>query len=108
MQGLFFLAAVASVAGAVFTFFWIPITKDKSMLELETLFASKDSFISEGLDLFGQQVILPAEAKPELFSKIPFEWMDEELRIRKRKSALGEKYGLKWLEMAKKEFKHNL
>ena len=97
MQGLFFLAAVASFVGAVFNFIWIPITKDKSMLELETLFASKDSFISKAL-----------EAKPELFSKIPFEWMDEELRIRKRKSALGEKYGLKWLEMAKKEFKHNL
>ena len=97
MQGLFFLAAGASFAAAVFTFIWIPITKDKSMLELETLFASKDSFIFKA-----------AEAKPELFSKIPFEWMDEELRIRKRKSALGEKYGLKWLEMAKKEFKHNL
>ena len=79
MQGLFFLAGVASFAGAVFTYIWIPITKDKSMLELETLFASKDSFISKA-----------AEAKPELFSN------------------LGEKYGLKWLEMAKKEFKHNL
>ena len=97
MQGLFFLAGVASFAGAVFTYIWIPITKDKSMLELETLFASKDSFISKA-----------AEAKPELFSKSPFEWMDEDLRIRKRESALGEKYGLKWLEWAKKEFKHNL
>ena len=97
MKGLFILATVISVAGAVFTFIWIPTTKDKSMFELETLFASKDSFISKA-----------AEAKPERFSKIPFEWMNEELRIRKRKSALGEKYGLKWLEMAKKEFKHNL
>ena len=77
---------MASVAGAVFTFFWIPITKDKSMYELEMLFAPKDISISEGLDLFNQESILKAEEKPELYFKIPEEWLESEINIKKRKS----------------------
>ena len=86
MQGLFFLAAVASFAGAVFTFFWIPITKDKSMYELEMLFAPKETSISEGLDLFKQESILQAEEKPEFYFKIPEELLEPEISIKKRKS----------------------
>ena len=55
MKGLFFMSAAASVAGAVFSFLWIPITKDKSMLELEMLFAPKQSLITIGLNLFFKQ-----------------------------------------------------
>ena len=86
MKGLFILATVISVAGAVFTFFWIPITKDKSMYELEMLFAPKETSISEGLDLFNQESILKAEEKPELCFKIPEEWLESEINIKKRKS----------------------
>ena len=86
MKGLFILAAVISVAGAVFTFFWIPITKDKSMYELEMLFAPKETSISEGLDLFKQEAILQSEEKPELYFKIPEEWLEPEISIKKRKS----------------------
>ena len=86
MEGLFILATVISVTGAVFTFFWIPITKDKSMYELEMLFAPKETSISEGLDLFNQESILKAEEKPELYFKIPEEWLESEINIKKRKS----------------------
>ena len=86
MQGLFFLAAGASFGGAVFTFFWIPLTKDKSMYELEMLFAPKETSISEGLDLFKQESILEAEEKPEFYFKIPEEWLEPEISIKKRKS----------------------
>ena len=86
MEGLFILATVASVAGAVFTFFWIPLTKDKSMYELEMLFAPKETSISEGLDLFKQETILKSEEKPELYFKIPEEWLESEICIKKRKS----------------------
>ena len=55
MKGLFFMSAAASVAGAVFSFLWIPVTKDKSMLELEMLFAPKQSFISKGLNSYFKQ-----------------------------------------------------
>ena len=55
MKGLFFMSAAASVAGAVFSFLWIPVTKDKSMLELEMLFAPKQSVISECLNPFFKQ-----------------------------------------------------
>ena len=55
MEGLFFMSAATSAAGAAFTYFWVPITKDKSMLELEMLFAPKEKFISEGLNIFFKQ-----------------------------------------------------
>ena len=78
------------------------------MFELETLFAPKDSLVSKGFDLFNQKVILEAEAKPELYSKIPYEWMDEDIRFRRRKSVLGKKYGLKWLQMSQNQLGHHL
>ena len=85
MKGLFFMSAAISVAGAVFSFLWIPVTKDKSMLELEMLFAPKKD-LKTGLDLFGQQVILDTEKKPELYDDIPYEWVNEKILLRKRKS----------------------
>ena len=82
MKGLFFMSAAISVAGAVFSFLWIPVTKDKSMLELEMLFAPK----KKDLDLFDEESILETEKKTELCSKILYKWMDEDIRLRKRKS----------------------
>ena len=81
--------AGASVAGAGFTCLWVPMTRDKSMFELETLFAPTESLVSKGFDLFSQQVILEAEAKPELGADISYERINEEIRIRKRRSVLG-------------------
>ena len=67
MRGLFFLAAVASAGGAVFTCFLIPITKDKSMFELETLFAPKQRVDkARGLDLFDNKTILETEKKEKI------------------------------------------
>ena len=56
------------------------------MYELEMLFAPKETSISEGLDLFNQESILKAEEKPELYFKIPEEWLESEINIKKRKS----------------------
>ena len=55
------------------------------MLELEMLFAPKKD-LKTGLDLFGQQVILDTEKKPELYDDIPYEWVNEKILLRKRKS----------------------
>ena len=41
ISGVFFLGAIASLIGAVFSFIFIPKTKDKSMYELETMFVTK-------------------------------------------------------------------
>ena len=42
ISAVFFISAVTSALGAVFTFFFIPRTKDKSMYELEMLFTKTD------------------------------------------------------------------
>ena len=52
------------------------------MLELEMLFAPK----KKDLDLFDEESILETEKKTELCSKILYKWMDEDIRLRKRKS----------------------
>ena len=44
LSGLFFICAGSSILGALFTFIFIPTTKDKSMFELEMLFAHKGWF----------------------------------------------------------------
>ena len=79
MEGLFFLSVVSSVAGAVFTFFWIPVTKDKSMYELEILFSSKQKCVIKDLNLFDPESILDT-----VYYGIPYKWMEDEFRNRKR------------------------
>ena len=67
MNGVFFMSVGTSIAGALFTFFWIPITKDKSMFELETLFAPKQRVEkARGLDLFDNKTILETEKKEKI------------------------------------------
>ena len=63
-----FLAATTSLVGAVFTFFFIPKTKDKSMYELEMLFVRNKGGSNEGnmnsaCDLFDSNTILTSEKK---------------------------------------------
>ena len=65
-----FLAATTSLVGAVFTFFFIPKTKDKSMYELEMLFVRKKGGSNEGnmnsaCGLFDRNTILTSEKKIE-------------------------------------------
>ena len=64
-----FLAATTSLVGAVFTFFCIPRTKDKSMYELEMLFVKKkgvnEGNMISGCDLFDRNTILTSEKKIE-------------------------------------------
>ena len=63
ISGVFFISAVTSVLGTLFTFLLIPKTKDKSMSELEMLF-TKSEPIQEDLkefDLFDPKLILKSE-----------------------------------------------
>ena len=63
ISGVFFISAVTSVLGALFTLFLIPRTKNKSMYELEMLFTKSES-IQEDLkefDLFDPKLILKSE-----------------------------------------------
>ena len=91
VSGVMFLAAAISLIGAVFSFFCIPRTKNKSMYELELLFVkktkgrrgSKDIVKVKGFDLFDKDSILTAEKKVNnIFNS---EWIGER-RNRKRKS----------------------
>ena len=63
MSGLFFICAIACAFGALFTFMFIPRTKDKSMYELEILFSknpkSKKPFGE--VDLFDSESIMKSE-----------------------------------------------
>ena len=43
LGGVFFNASVLSVVGVVFSYFFIPETKDKSIYELETMFMKKET-----------------------------------------------------------------
>ena len=43
LGGVFFNASLMSVFGVVFSYFFIPETKDKSIYELETMFMKKES-----------------------------------------------------------------
>ena len=66
ISGVFFISAITSVAGAVFTFLLIPRTKNKSMYELEMLFA-KSNTIGKNLkefNLFDPKLILKSERDP--------------------------------------------
>ena len=69
MSGVMFLAATTSLIGAVFSFFFIPRTKDKSMYELELLFVKKKGTVGNnhedisGCDLFDKESIMTAEKK---------------------------------------------
>ena len=66
ISGVFFISAITSVAGAVFTLLLIPRTKNKSMYELEMLFA-KSNTIGKNLkefNLFDPKLILKSERDP--------------------------------------------
>ena len=66
ISGVFFISAITSVAGAVFTLLLIPRTKNKSMYELEMLFA-KSNTIAKNLkefNLFDPKLILKSERDP--------------------------------------------
>ena len=66
ISGVFFISAITSVAGAVFTLLLIPRTKNKSMYELEMLFA-KSNTIGKNLkefNLFDPKLILKSEQDP--------------------------------------------
>ena len=66
ISGVFFISAVTSVLGAVFTFFLIPRTKDKSITELEMLYAKSEKRQKDlkVLDLFDPKLILKSEQNP--------------------------------------------
>ena len=61
--GVFFISAVTSVLGALFTLLLIPRTKDKSMCELEMLFtkSEKNQKNLNEFDLFDPKLILKSE-----------------------------------------------
>ena len=63
ISGVFFISAVTSVLGAVFTFFFIPKTKDKSMYELELLFTKTDKISKDlnAFELFDSKLIMKSE-----------------------------------------------
>ena len=63
LSGLFFICAGSSILGALFTFIFIPTTKDKSMFELEMLFAHNQK-TKKGLDLSDPEKILKTELDP--------------------------------------------
>ena len=63
---MFFISAITSVAGAVFTLLLIPRTKNKSMYELEMLFVKKrgnEGNMISGFDLIDRDTILTSEKK---------------------------------------------
>ena len=70
ISGVFFISAVTSVLGALFTLFLIPRTKNKSMYELEMLFVKKkgvnEGDMISGCDLFDRNTILTSEKKIEI------------------------------------------
>ena len=41
LSGIFFIASFMSLVGALFSFFFIPETRNKSIYELETMFAGQ-------------------------------------------------------------------
>ena len=63
MSGLFFICAIACAFGALFTFMFIPRTKDKSMYELEILFSKslKPKKAFGEVDLFDSESIMKSE-----------------------------------------------
>ena len=63
MSGLFFICAIACAFGALFTFMFIPRTKDKSMYELEILFSKnpKSRKTFGEVDLFDSESIMKSE-----------------------------------------------
>ena len=68
MSGLFFICAIACAFGALFTFMFIPRTKDKSMYELEILFSKypksknpKSEKAFGEVDLFDSESIMKSE-----------------------------------------------
>ena len=63
MSGLFFICAIACAFGALFTFMFIPRTKDKSMYELEILFSKtpKSNRAFGEVDLFDSESIMKSE-----------------------------------------------
>ena len=66
ISGVFFISAVTSVLGALFTLFLIPRTKNKSMYELEMLFtkSEKNQKNLKEFDLFDPKLILQSEQDP--------------------------------------------
>ena len=66
ISGVFFISAVTSVLGALFTLFLIPRTKNKSMYELEMLFtkSEKNQKNLKEFDLFDPKLILKSEQDP--------------------------------------------
>ena len=63
ISGVFFISAITSVLGALFTFFFIPRTKDKSMYELEMLFTKTDKIPKDlnAFELFDSKLIMKSE-----------------------------------------------
>ena len=63
ISGVFFISAVTSVLGTLFTFLLIPKTKDKSMSELEMLFTKSEPIQGDlkEFDLFDPKLILKSE-----------------------------------------------
>ena len=66
ISGVFFISAVTSVLGALFTLFLIPRTKNKSMYELEMLFtkSEKNQKNLKEFNLFDPKLILQSEQDP--------------------------------------------
>ena len=63
ISGVFFISAITSVLGAVFTLFLIPRTKNKSMYELEMLFTKSEMNQKnlKEMNLFDPKLILKNE-----------------------------------------------
>ena len=66
ISGVFFISAVTSVLGALFTLLLIPRTKDKSMCELEMLFTKSEKNLKnlKEMNLFDPKLILKSEQDP--------------------------------------------
>ena len=66
ISGVFFISAITSVAGAVFTLLLIPRTKNKSMYELEMLFKKSEKNLKnlKEMNLFDPKLILKSEQDP--------------------------------------------
>ena len=66
ISGVFFISAVTSVLGALFTLLLIPRTKNKSMYELEMLFtkSEKNEKNLKEMNLFDPKLILKSEQDP--------------------------------------------